>query len=123
MSARKHLSVAGLARELGVTRQAVTNWRARYGEDSDHPFPAPDVEIVVDVDDDQADGVPGWLPERIDEVRQWRTGLPGRGAGGGRPRLTTLEQLGANLIAASEEFDAERQRERDRRRHGRDNAS
>ena len=77
MSAREYLGTLGVAERLGVSRQTVTNWRARYPSDSAHPFPAPDVEI---------DGVPGWSPDRLGEIRQWRAGLPGQGVGGGRPR-------------------------------------
>ncbi len=75
----QYLGVAGLARELGVTRQVVSNWRARYPSDSAHPFPLHDVEI---------DGLPGWAPDRVAEVQRWRDGMPGRGAGGGRPRTS-----------------------------------
>jgi hypothetical protein len=77
-----YLGVLGVAEALGVSRHAVHKWRARYPRDSSHPFPAPDVEV---------DGAPGWLPERLEEIMQWRTGLPGRGAGGGRPTAARLE--------------------------------
>lgn len=59
-------------------------WRARYPADSAHPFPAPDVEI---------DGVPGWAASRVAEVERWRAGLPGRGAGGGRPTASRQRYL------------------------------
>lgn len=75
----RYLGVSGLARQLGVSRHAVSKWRERYPADSAHPFPAPDVEI---------DGVPGWSRTRLPVIEDWREGLPGRGAGGGRPRTT-----------------------------------
>lgn len=85
MSPARYLGVTGLADTLGVSRHAVSKWRARYGPDSSHPFPDPDVEV---------DGMtPGWSPDRLDEVKRWRDGLPGRGAGGGRPRTPGLEPL------------------------------
>lgn len=77
MTAQHYLGVSGLAQQLGVTRHAVSKWRSRYPATSEHPFPEPDVEV---------DGVPGWAIERVPEVELWRTGLPGRGAGGGRAR-------------------------------------
>lgn len=59
-------------------------WRARYPPESTHPFPEPDVEI---------DGAPGWAPHRVAEVERWRAGLPGRGAGGGRPSASWQRYL------------------------------
>lgn len=73
----RYLSMAEVGALLGVGRSAVSKWRERYGPDSGHPFPAPDV-MVGDA--------PGWDPQREAEIREWRAGLPGRGAGGGRPR-------------------------------------
>ncbi|MEJ3651820.1 hypothetical protein WEH80_02270 [Actinomycetes bacterium KLBMP 9759] len=81
-----YIGVLGIAEALGVSRHAVHKWRSRYPRDASHPFPEPDVEV---------DGAPGWRPERIDEVRQWREGLPGRGAGGGRPPASRTEYLKA----------------------------
>ncbi|WP_435822571.1 TetR/AcrR family transcriptional regulator [Microbispora bryophytorum] len=52
--------------------------------DSEHPFPEPDVEV---------DGTPGWRPDRLAEIIEWRNGLPGRGAGGGRPTAARQEYL------------------------------
>jgi hypothetical protein len=74
----RYLGVLGIAEALGVSRHAVHKWRSRYPSDSAHPFPEPDVEV---------DGAPGWAARRLDEIVQWRDGLPGRGAGGGRPSL------------------------------------
>lgn len=72
----RYIGVIGVAEAFGVTRHAVHKWRSRYPSGSKHPFPEPDVEI---------DGAPGWRADRLDEIIQWRNGLPGRGAGGGRP--------------------------------------
>lgn len=67
-----YLSMADVARELGVARNTVAVWRGRYPD-----FPAPDVTVG---------GAPGWLESRLDEIRAWRSARPGQGAGGGRPR-------------------------------------
>ena len=80
----QYLGVIGIAEALGVSRHAVHKWRSRYPSDSSHPFPEPDVDI---------DGAPGWRPLRLDEIVQWREGLPGRGAGGGRPSASRQEYL------------------------------
>ncbi|MEV6036515.1 hypothetical protein AB0L65_35545 [Nonomuraea sp. NPDC052116] len=80
----RYLGVLGIAEALGVSRHAVHKWRSRYADDSDHPFPLPDVEV---------DGAPGWRSERLAEIVRWREGLPGRGAGGGRPSLARQEYL------------------------------
>ncbi|HVV18063.1 MAG TPA: hypothetical protein VHF06_01415 [Pseudonocardiaceae bacterium] len=80
----QYIGAAGIGEALGVSRHAVHKWRTRYPADSSHPFPEPDVEI---------DGNPGWLPGRIAEVAWWRDGLPGRGAGGGRPTAARQEYL------------------------------
>jgi transposase len=76
---RRYLGVSDIAHELGVQMSAVTKWLARYPpeETGSHPFPAPDVRIGT---------VSGWAPSRLPEIREWRAGMPGRGAGGGRPR-------------------------------------
>lgn len=79
-----YLGGIGIAEALGVSRHAVHKWRSRYPSDSTHPFPEPDVEI---------DGVPGWRTDRLAEIVQWRNGLPGRGAGGGRPSAARQEYL------------------------------
>lgn len=81
-----YVGVIGIAEAMGVSRHAVHKWRSRYPEGSGHAFPAPDVEI---------DGTPGWRPERMEEIVQWRDGLPGRGAGGGRPTAALQEYLAA----------------------------
>jgi hypothetical protein len=80
----RYVGVLGVAEELGVTRHAVHKWRSRHPADAAHPFPAPDVQI---------DGAPGWRADRVAEIRRWREGLPGRGAGGGRPPASQQEYL------------------------------
>ncbi|MEV5537449.1 hypothetical protein AB0L13_11365 [Saccharopolyspora shandongensis] len=82
----RYLGSSGLAGRLDVSRSALTKWRERYPPGSAHPFPAPDVEI---------DGVPGWAPDRVPDIERWRAGLPGRGAGGGRPSASELAYLNA----------------------------
>lgn len=82
--AERYVGVPSIAEAFGVSRHAVHKWRARYPPDSSHPFPTPDVDV---------DGAPGWLPHRLEEIMQWRDGLPGRGAGGGRPSASVAEFL------------------------------
>jgi hypothetical protein len=88
------LSQTDLARELGVTPDAIRLWRKRYPG-----FPEPDAWIGLDpVPEGDAGArsdprqnprensrsVPGWLPGRLEEVRRWReTGMSGQGARGG----------------------------------------
>jgi hypothetical protein len=91
----QYVGAVGIAEKLGVSRHAVHKWRARYPAGSSHPFPEPDVEI---------DGTPGWRPNRLVEVTRWRDGLPGRGAGGGRPTAARQEYL---FAAAKHGMDRE----------------
>ncbi|GEL21490.1 hypothetical protein PSU4_04440 [Pseudonocardia sulfidoxydans NBRC 16205] len=86
---RRYLGVIGVAEALGVSRHAVHKWRGRHPGGSAHPFPEPDVEV---------DGAPGWAEDRVDEIERWRDGLPGRGAGGGRP--TALQRRYFELARA-----------------------
>lgn len=79
LAGTQYLGQAGIARELGVTRQAVAKWRATFAEGSVRPFPVPDVWV---------DGVPGWSPGRLAEIKAWSESRAGQGAGGGRPRKT-----------------------------------
>ena len=58
----RYLGPSELGTKFGVSASAVNKWVDRYPPGSDKPFPAPD------------------------EIREWRAGMPGRGAGGGRPR-------------------------------------
>lgn len=68
-----------IGRWFGVSADAVRKWQERYVEGGDyHPFPTPDAIV--------GDRTPGWLPEREQEIREWKASMPGRGAGGGRPR-------------------------------------
>jgi hypothetical protein len=93
----RYLGVVGIGEALGVTRHAVHKWRSRHPPGSDHPFPEPDVEI---------DGAPGWRPERVEEVVQWRNGLPGRGAGGGRPPASQREYMEEAFARGLDEREA-----------------
>ncbi|TDD24994.1 hypothetical protein E1287_37675 [Actinomadura sp. KC06] len=70
----RYLDRASVGALFGVSAQAVAKWQDRHGD-----FPAPDVHLG---DRD----LPGWLPERADEIRAWHAARPGQGAGGGRPR-------------------------------------
>ena len=78
----RYLGQAEVARRLGVTRHLVGTWRNRY-RDTPTPFPEPDAWIGGIEYVDKA--IPGWLPERMGEIRAWKASLPGQGAGGGRP--------------------------------------
>ncbi|MEO3888560.1 hypothetical protein [Nonomuraea sp. B5E05] len=92
-----YLGVLGIAEALGVTRHAVHKWRSRHPAGSDHPFPEPDVEI---------DGAPGWRPDRVGAIVRWREGLPGRGAGGGRPSAARQDYLNAALAQGLDRDEA-----------------
>ncbi|MEV0829022.1 hypothetical protein ACWDA3_43540 [Nonomuraea rubra] len=93
----RYLGVLGVAEALGVTRHAVHKWRTRYPDGSEHPFPEPDVEV---------DGAPGWRPDRVQEIARWRAGLPGRGAGGGRPTAARQEYLKAAMARGLDRDEA-----------------
>ncbi|GAA1837977.1 hypothetical protein GCM10009836_15990 [Pseudonocardia ailaonensis] len=95
----RYVGVLGIAEAMEVTRHAVHKWRSRYPSDSEHPFPAPDVEI---------DGTPGWRPERMGEIVSWREGLPGRGSGGGRPTAARAEYMRAALAHGLDRDEATR---------------
>jgi hypothetical protein len=84
---------------MGVSRHAVHKWRARYPSGSDHPFPEPDAEV---------DGTPGWLPTRLEEIVTWHEGLPGRGAGGGRPTAARSDYFRAALVRGLDRDEAAR---------------
>ena len=88
-----YLSQADVARELGISSEAVRGLRIRYPHGSAHPFPEPDAWIGVDDTAEDAvrpdpranprgnsRSVPGWLPSRMAEIREWRRGMPGAGA-------------------------------------------
>lgn len=76
MTESTYISTAGIAREFGVTRQTVQHWRRNP------TFPEPDA-VTGDV--------PGWLPGRMAEIKEWHARRPGQGAGGGRPRKNPPE--------------------------------
>lgn len=96
-----YMSQADIARELEVSNEAVRGWRKRYHRTSSHPFPEPDTWTGVDEIPKDAQGrvkalaapedpranprensrsVPGWRPERLDDIKEWRKGMPGAGA-------------------------------------------
>ncbi len=87
----KYLGAASIAERLGVSRSAVNKWRDRYPWGSAHPFPPPDTET---------DGVPGWHPSRLQEIREWRDGLPGSGN-----RLGLDKQLSARIPEAVNDLE------------------
>lgn len=70
----RYNSAADIAALFGVQPETVVTWRTRY---PGTPIPEPDAYIGP---------FAGWLPERDEEWREWRRSLPGRGAGGGRPK-------------------------------------
>lgn len=96
---RHYLGVVGVADALGVSRHAVHKWRSRYPDGSRHPFPAPDVEV---------DGAPGWRADQVAAIARWRDGLPGRGAGGGRPTAAHQDYLAAAAVRGLDRDEAER---------------
>lgn len=75
----RYLGTAAIAQELSVDVRTVSKWLDRYPPSGAHPFPAPDVAVGA---------VLGWAEDRLPEIRAWRAAMPGRGAGGGRPRKT-----------------------------------
>lgn len=92
----RYLGTRELGGELGVSASAVAKWLDRYPPEADHPFPAPDVTVGDSL---------GWSPERLDEVRRWRAGMPGRGAGGGRP---SLEKFTEQVLELVEDFERDK---------------
>jgi hypothetical protein len=56
-----YLSQDDIGRLLGKDRTLVNVWRSRYDD-----FPAPDVRLGIG-----KRSVPGWLPERMDEIKAW----------------------------------------------------
>lgn len=72
----RYNSTADLAVLFGVQQDTIDKWRSRY-RGTPTPFPEPDAYIGP---------FAGYLPEREAELLAWRKSLPGRGAGGGRPR-------------------------------------
>jgi len=88
---KQYLGVADIAEARGVTTQAVSRWRAMTALDVAPefreawvPFPEPDVVIGRH---------PGWLPERLPELVEWKppreAGQANRGGRGNRRATTT----------------------------------
>ena len=74
------VGVAGVAVWLSMTPPALAKAMERRPG-----WPVPDAEIEQDRPDRP---YRGWLPGRRGEWEAWKASLPGRGAGGGRPRKT-----------------------------------
>ena len=72
----RYNSTADLAVLFGVRQSTIDQWRSRY-RGTQTPFPAPDAYVGP---------FAGWSPDRDEELLAWRRSLPGRGAGGGRPK-------------------------------------
>ncbi|TDV40467.1 hypothetical protein [Actinophytocola oryzae] len=87
----RYIGPVELGKALGVSQFAVPRWLARFPGGSGHPFPEPDIEI---------DGTPGWRPNRLAEVKEWRERL--HATAGSRPTATRQEYL---LVAAGHGFD------------------
>jgi hypothetical protein len=62
----RYLGTSDIAAWFNVDQRTVTKWRERYPD-----FPAPDALV--------GGRVPGWLPKREKEIRQWEASRPGRG--------------------------------------------
>ena len=71
---------------FGVQPGTVDTWLGRYGPDREPEEIAK--APVIPQPDAYIGRVAGYLPDRdwAGEFRAWRASLPGRGAGGGRPR-------------------------------------
>lgn len=61
----RYLSQHDIAKMLDVDRTTVNVWRRRHQD-----FPAPDVLIGLGLD---KPALPGWHPDRLDEIRAWVT--------------------------------------------------
>lgn len=75
------LDLKAVAKICGVTTATVSNLLSdsKPGRPLEgRPFPAPDGRIGKS---------PWWRTERRDEIADWMANRPGRGAGGGRPRI------------------------------------
>lgn len=58
-----YLSQHDIARLLGIGRTMINVWRSRYAD-----FPAPDIQVGLGI---EKPGIPGWHPDRVDEIRAW----------------------------------------------------
>jgi hypothetical protein len=86
-----YLTAADIAGHFGVPVRTVQNsWRARYGpgRTAEQVVKAPTMpqpDLYLGRQHPQA----AWREDRLGELEAWRASLPGRGAGGGRPRKAT----------------------------------
>ena len=102
----RYLGTRDVARVLGVDGRTVSQWLTRYPAGSAHPCPAPDVAV--------GDAL-GWAEGRLPEWETWRAGMPGRGAGGGRPRRSAAEKPVDGMTEAVEKFERDHTAEETRR--------
>ncbi|WP_207755850.1 hypothetical protein [Nonomuraea cypriaca] len=79
----RYVGAAAVARWIEISPASVSIYRNRYAE-TDHPCPEPDVIVQIEAGRE----VPGWLPEREEEWREWARTRVGPGVGGGRPPKT-----------------------------------
>jgi hypothetical protein len=70
-----YVGTAGVGAWFGVSSRTVAKWLSRYAET--HPCPEPDVLVGG------AKPVPGWLPGRETEWREWEAARPTQGHGRG----------------------------------------
>lgn len=61
LSRNRPLSQSDIARLFGLNRALINVWRSRRTD-----FPSPDIEIGI-----YSRAIPGWRPERMDEIRAW----------------------------------------------------
>jgi hypothetical protein len=76
------LDRAAVAAILDVKPKTISQYLVESsgeGRYASHPFPTPDGTIGRG---------PYWHRERETEIRAWADARPGRGAGGGRPRIS-----------------------------------
>ena len=65
-----YLDRAAVAALCGVSARAVALWQDRHED-----FPAPDIVLGERE-------LPGWLPDRVGEIKAWHAARPGQGAPG-----------------------------------------
>lgn len=87
-----YLSRAQIGAWFGVEGGTVAKWQERYADT--RPCPEPDVLVG---------SIPGWLPSRAQEWREWEAGRPGQGAPG-RPKPRQAQMTLAELDEAAREF-------------------
>ena len=81
----RYMSVSDIAAIFGVQPGTVEKWRQRHAN-----FPTPNAIIGIETDMQFR----GWLPDREEEFREWKKGLPPRGAGGGRKKAAAVDAEG-----------------------------